>query len=213
MVRFEGWMARQFGHPAGAFGGLIGLLMDWENRQLNHLVYSQLALTGHERILEIGFGTGRTLARIAGKIPQGFVAGIDPSESMVTSARRRCRRWIRAGRAEVRQGEVSVLPYGDGCFDAVLSVNTVYFWPDPERALSEIHRVLKPGGRLLLGYHPAAGLKNKGLEQYGFRLYSEGALDALLRERGFASIRHTHGTGTPYGAICTRAYRGPAQAD
>ncbi|GGK15568.1 hypothetical protein GCM10008955_06210 [Deinococcus malanensis] len=198
-------VARQFSHPAGILGRLTGLLMEWENHRLNQLVVQQLAPAGQEQILEVGFGTGRTLAHLSGQTQCGAVAGIDPSGLIVAQAGRRCRRWIRRGRAEVIQGDVSDLPYTDSRFDAVLSVNTIYFWPDPQQAIKEIHRVLKPGGRLLLGYHTAETMED--LQAHGFRLYTDLQIMTLLTAGGFEVDQPTHDPTAPYGATCLKAFR------
>jgi SAM-dependent methyltransferase len=58
---------------------------------------------------------------------------------------------VRADRLDVRVADVHELPFPDATFDRVLTVNTVYFWPDLQAALAEIRRILRPGGRLVIG--------------------------------------------------------------
>ena len=76
-------------------------------------------------------------------------------------------------RAELRQGNVTSLPYADGKFDKAFAVNVHYFWEDPLAALRETKRVLKPGGRMALGFIDKEGFKKQEFTQTGgFTLYN-----------------------------------------
>ncbi|ADV68240.1 class I SAM-dependent methyltransferase [Deinococcus maricopensis] len=182
-----------FSHPTGLLERLTGLLMDWENRYLNALVCRQLRGGTGERVLEVGFGTGRTLARLARDSARHCVVGVDHSALMVTQARRRCRCAVLAGRVDVRQGNLAALPYPDGTFDAALSVDALDFWADRHGALSELRRVLRPGGHLLLGYHPAHALNGAP----GLRLDTDEALGAARHGAGFVLTGAVHDPRVP----------------
>ncbi len=93
------------------------------------------------RWLEVGVGTGRFAAVLA------IQEGIDPSDAALTIARPRG--------IEVWQGVAEKLPYSDSSFDGVLLVTTLCFVDDSAAAMREIHRVLKPKGRLVIGMIPA----------------------------------------------------------
>jgi ubiquinone/menaquinone biosynthesis C-methylase UbiE len=106
---------------------------------------SALPLIGGPRVLEVSFGTGWLLTQYADRFRTD---GVDLNPSLVEVARHNL---ARAGkRAELRQGSVEALPYPDATFDTV--VNTMAFtgYPDGAAATSELVRVLKPGGRLVL---------------------------------------------------------------
>jgi arsenite methyltransferase len=104
-----------------------------------------LALTAGEHVLDIGTGTGRLAEFVASLVgPQGRVVGIEPLEDRIEIARLRQsdNLTFATGRAE------DLSRFDDGEFDAVY-LNSVLHWiADKDRALREIHRVLKPGGRL-----------------------------------------------------------------
>ena len=100
-------------------------------------------------ILEIGFGTGLNLSHYPRVVRK--IATVDPNPGM----HRRAERRIGASQIEVdkRLGRTEQLPFGDASFDCVVSTFTLCSVEDERRAMSEIHRVLRPGGRLLFLEH------------------------------------------------------------
>lgn len=109
----------------------------WLSRALPHIQ--------GPRVLEVSFGTGWLLTHFAADFE---IHGVDLNERMVEVARNNMRR---AGvTAELRKANVEALPYPDGYFDTV--VNTMAFsgYPNGKRAMAELHRVLRPGGRIVL---------------------------------------------------------------
>lgn len=99
------------------------------------------------RILDVGCGDGVLATRLA----QGGarVTGLDASADMLAAARRRTKA---AGvELDLVKGDAGGLPFPTGQFDAVVSGATLCFVDDPRRAIREMVRVLKPGGRLILG--------------------------------------------------------------
>src|SRR5262245_49983120 len=142
----------------------------------NDTALELLDLEPTDRVLEVGFGHGATIARAAAAVGRGFVAGVDTSEEMCRMAARRNRREIAAGRVELRQGSADALPYPDSSFDKVLSVHTLYFWSDLVRPLREIARVLKPGGRVVLTHRtdPAA---DRDFPSAVYRFYTDDAIE------------------------------------
>ncbi len=97
------------------------------------------------RVLEVSFGTGYLLTQYADRFE---THGIDYNARMVETARRNLAR--RGASAELMQANVESLPYEDGHFDTVINTMALSGYPDAGRAISEIRRVLKPGGRLVL---------------------------------------------------------------
>ena len=164
----------------------------------------RLAAREGEAVLEVGCGHGRTLARIA-RGPCRFLAGIDASDVMVRLARRRLRRSIEAGRSEVSLAASSALPYPNARFDAALAVHVLYFWTDALTDLREIRRVLRPGGRALLGYRPRDAETLAALPATVYSLRSVEETEGLLAQVGFATIDSTaHSVGKSR-FVCTEA--------
>lgn len=146
-----------------------------------------LAVGPEDHVLELGCGSGRLLFRLAARARRGRVVGIDPSPLMVQHARHRNRTWIDAGRAEVVQASSADLSaFPDASLDRVLGVHVACFWNRPLRDLAEVRRVLRPGGRLLLGFRP--GETKDGPETA--RLPAA-QVASWLHVAGFAGLRTT----------------------
>lgn len=98
-----------------------------------------------QRLLDVACGTGvvaRAAARIVG--PEGRVSGVDLNPAMIEVAREH------ASAIDWRVGDATELPYGDGTFDAVVCQSALFFFPDPQRAVTEMSRVAADGGRVAL---------------------------------------------------------------
>lgn len=178
-------IAAQLRKPSGDEGLKTAAWMNEGNEALIMQVYRQLEAFPSEKVLEIGFGNGRyneILLKVNGN---SFMAGIDYSSDMVKIASKINAAHIEKGLMELKESSAENIPYDIECFDQVCSSNTVYFWGDPATVLREIRRVLKPGGILALGYRPKRGVEELPFVKYGFTLYDETEIEALLRTHGF----------------------------
>lgn len=187
-MRRPTFIARQAGRPAGWFGRVLLRVMARETSTFNREVLDALAIADGERVLEIGFGHGQTLREAATRGPGAKFAGIDIAPDAQRVALRRCRTLIDSGRLELQTGDAAALPWGDGIFDAVYSVHTVYFWEHPETALAEIRRVLSSSGRLVLGMRDRTDDVATHFPASVYRFYSGDEVALLLREAGFSSV-------------------------
>jgi ubiquinone/menaquinone biosynthesis C-methylase UbiE len=131
---------RMYSFFAGIYDLVIKILPAWKNWLRQALPHIR-----GPKVLEISFGTGYLLTQYAGKFE---THGLDYNEKMVTVAQNNLKK--KGITAKLQKGNVESLPYDDETFDCI--VNTMAFtgYPDGQKAMTEIHRVLKPGGRFVL---------------------------------------------------------------
>lgn len=179
-------LSREAARPRGVAGRLLARLWVSETAAVNDVAIELLDPGQGMRILEIGFGPGRTLGRLAAA--GADVAGVEVSDSMLDAATRRNAAAVAAGRVQLHRGDGTTLPLADGGMDAVIGVHTVYFWPDPPATLAEIVRVLRPGGRIVLALRTADHPIPRRFDRTVYRVpTTEQAVD-WLRIAGFTDV-------------------------
>jgi ubiquinone/menaquinone biosynthesis C-methylase UbiE len=141
----------QFGAPRGARGWVAAQVVSRLTRDANRWMVEGLEIGSRDRVLAVGCGPGHGVAFAAGAAPEGFVAGVDASATMVRQARRRNRSAISQGRVEIVEADAARLPFPDGHFGKAWSLDSLQFWPSPQAGLQELRRVVRPGGRVVVG--------------------------------------------------------------
>lgn len=168
--------------------------MAWHNRADNEWTLRLLQVEDAERVLEVGFGPGRAIAMLAAARPSARIAGIDHSETMLASATRANRSAIAAGRVSLRHGSVEDLPHPDDAFDKAYSIHCIYFWRDPLHGLSELRRVLRPGGRLAITVRDRA--------RAAYEPFRAENLAQLLTQARFSSVNVHRNANASHPLIC-----------
>jgi len=208
-MTIPGFIARQLGRPSGRFGRYVmGPFLNRTTAAHNEVVRQELAVAAGERVLEVGFGGAALLERLCTEASQACVAGVEVSDEMLALAARRLRGPIGAGRVVLKRGSVEALPFDDASFDKACSVNTTYFWPDLPAGLLELRRVLRPAGRLVLGFVSADDMVRDGLDRHGFACHSAEQLTASATAASFHVRRMRSGSdsrGTFYVLTAERA--------
>jgi ubiquinone/menaquinone biosynthesis C-methylase UbiE len=164
----------------------MSIIFDRGNIIVNTLMMDALDIRGSDRILEIGFGTGKFLKEAARLLDTGCIEGIDFSNTMVKMANRRNRKNIAQGKVVIRQGDFEEEAYDDAGYDKVCSANTIYFWSHPDEVVRKIFQVLKPGGRVVLTFEDVDQLENKQLDAGVFKIYHTREIEDMLRRNGFS---------------------------
>jgi ubiquinone/menaquinone biosynthesis C-methylase UbiE len=194
-MRRPAFIARQAERPSGLLGRALVAVMAHETRALNDDVLRRLAVRPGDRILEVGFGHGRTLERAVTANPEARFAGVDHASEMVGLVARRCGALIEAGRLALRTGTSSALPWPAQSFEGVFAVHTIPFWPQPEKDLGEIGRVLTPGGRVVLGFRERSPEAEAAFPASVYHFWSSAEVSDLLTATGFAPLL-SRGPGT-----------------
>ncbi|GIQ74700.1 hypothetical protein BraRD5C2_31410 [Bradyrhizobium sp. RD5-C2] len=193
-------IARHLAHPRGVFGRFVGGLMNRHNSRMNRYALELLDVKSSDRVAEIGFGGGVTLAPLLDCA--AHLTAVDRSQDVVAWATARYRTAIDAGRADFRIGEIEALPLESDQFDKVCSVNTVYFWRSLSIGASEIRRVLKADGVLALGFLPGDVMERLGFPKDIFTFRAVDDVRHALREAGFGTVEiHRPEPGTTWNVI------------
>ena len=146
----KGTLQRQFNLPRGLLGRVVGWWMGHDNARLNRIAIELLEVAHGDRVLEIGFGAGDAIANLIERTAAQFIAGVDPSETMVAQARQSNQQAITTKRVCLLQAAVEALPFPEAHFSKAYAVSNFHTWQDCRQGLKEIYRVLATNGTLLI---------------------------------------------------------------
>jgi ubiquinone/menaquinone biosynthesis C-methylase UbiE len=169
----------------GTSGRVAGAVMARMNRDMEQAAIDELDPAPRAAVLSIGFGPGVGIAALVRRLPQGRIAGIDPSSTMVDQARRRNRRAVDTGRVSLACAAAESIPWPDEAFAGVLAVNSIQLWDSLEAGVREVGRVLAPGGELVTVTHVWAIERRVPLEQW------VGSARDLLVACDFVHVTHS----------------------
>lgn len=198
---------KQFAKPTGLKGWLAGQWMAWRNRAQSEWVLSLLPIEEADSILEIGFGPGRDLARVAERARHGYVAGVDHSTVMLRMAARRNAEAILQGRMELFLSSAQRLPFPAERFDKAYSINTAQFWEDSQQAFAELYRILRPGGLAVVAVQPRG---EDATEEKAIQTGEE--LVRCFRQAGFHQVRLERKKMRPVSCVCATGVK-PGQSE
>jgi SAM-dependent methyltransferase len=180
-----------FGVPRGPLGRVGARLMPVLVRPLYAMMAKELDLQPDDDLLEVGCGSARLMSEQASHVRH--VAGLDASEVQVGMARRRLADRIAAGTAEIVLGNAMALPWEDGRFSVVGSLNCLKFVPDPQNALTEMSRVLRAGGRAVLTLDETVRDRDRSgrIDAFGQWQWSADDARRMMEEAGFVDVSVT----------------------
>jgi SAM-dependent methyltransferase len=144
-----------------------------------------------DRVLDVGCGSGWLVRRLAALLPQGAVMGIDVADEMVRRAQ-----LASAGvpNASFLQGTAEEIPAPPDSFTKVISVESAYYWHDVARGLSEVLRVLAPGGSawILINYYRDNSDCHQWKQHFKIptNLHSASEWEQLFQSAGFRDVHH-----------------------
>lgn len=180
--------ARQLRDPEGAVGLAVADWLNENNKQGNAKIVASLNVKPGNRVLEIGFGNGRTVADVITQAADVHYTGIDSSPTMVAEASRVNAALVAAGKVTFQLGSAERMPFADDTFDRAFSIGVVHFWANPAGPLAEVRRVLRPGGSMFIGCLAPREAPDFAQQEYGFHLRDAATWDAFCRAAGFRDV-------------------------
>ena len=180
----------RFGDPKGVEGREALESMNSHHKELSEWAMSLLPSINPNNILDVGCGGGMQLTMLGSKFPEAYLTGVDFSEDSVIFASETNKTKIEAGMCNIDQAPAEKLPYSDVTFDLVSAFETYFFWSDLNMAFSEIYRVLKPKGILMVisEQYPDPRFKKRNddaCERTGMKLVQNDELLSILEHAGF----------------------------
>ena len=154
------------------------------------------------RILDVGCGSGWAVYEMSRYATKGRLIGIDISPAMVAKAGSS---YGEPDRVTFLHGEAEQIPLEDNSFDLAVSFESVFFWPDLSKALTEIHRVLAPGGRVVIFTGIYEGMKFQRFKLKISRFFvgniailvrKAQEYEAVFVDAGFSEVSHKMVAGT-----------------
>ena len=162
---------------ADSYNAVVDYFDQYTERFTSHMPEPLLALAGvpnNGRVLDVGTGTGIIALNVAARLgPQGKVVGIDLSDGMLATAIKKAEQKGLQSRTEFLKMDAENLTFEDNSFDAALSLYALRHFPNPDKSVNEIFRVLKPGASIVVAVgSPPALLSADGVKAAVRRLGS-----------------------------------------
>lgn len=196
----KSFLLDQLSKPSGWFAPITARLLNKGNDRQNKDCIDALGLTRDCHVLDVGFGGAVSFARLLQDCPDGQVAGTEVSREMLARAEGQWAREIAQGRLQIAQCGAERMDFEEGRFHRVMTVNTLYFWPDVGAGMNEVRRVLTAGGRFVASVVAAENLKKMGFADMGFRTETPAFYARELEAAGYLDVCCT-ATGDRKGSV------------
>lgn len=202
-------IASQLKLPTGEKGIEMANMMHETNINMTRHSIQNLNISAGNIILELGHGNAGHVEFIFEQTENLKYYGLEMSELMFQEARRTNRNFVSQKQAFFSLYDGNVIPFQDAFFDKIFTVNTIYFWQEPEKLLSEIYRVLKPNGIFCITFAEESFMKQLPFTKYEFELYSTEKVEKLIQKTAFKIINKetlTEKVKTKTGELVDRDY-------
>jgi SAM-dependent methyltransferase len=178
-------VAGQLGRPHGILSPLVARALNRGNERAIAAAVDSAEIPRGAVAADIGFGGGVGLQLLLDRVgDDGVVHGIEIADDMLRRARSRFGRDVRSGRLRLSSGSLTELPLDDNSVDALITLNTVYFISELDAACAELARVLRPGGRVVVGIGDPEVMARLPFTPHGFTIRPVGEIAETLQNSG-----------------------------
>ncbi|HRH67302.1 MAG TPA: class I SAM-dependent methyltransferase [Bacteroidia bacterium] len=181
-------LSNQLRSPWGQYASEVGLFMERINKDLYQLSLEQCHLSEGEHILEIGPGNGSFVSEFFRRENDIYYTGIELSAEMHAACLQRNGERVREGRSGFLRGDILTSELPKESYDLIFGINVIYFLNPAEQYIRKLYRLLKPGGRLCLGFRDKSSMKKLPFVDDQFTLYTKEELSDLLLKFGFEYV-------------------------
>ncbi len=178
-------LAKQLNCPSGIQGLAVADNMNQSNRSMSLETIRTMEVKDNQWLLELGHGKAGHLVDLLKQAKGLRYWGIEISELMQQEAIKENSILVEEGLANFSLYDGLQLPFTAEMFDAIFTVNTLYFWENPVALLNEMHRVLKEKGRLYITFAHQDFMQELPFVNERFRLYDTTKLQALISQTAF----------------------------
>ena len=184
-------VAGQLGRPHGILSPVVARALNKGNERAIAAAVDAAAAPRGGVVADIGFGGAVGLGLLLDRIgDDGLVHGIEIADDMLRRARSRFGGDVQSGRLRLSSGSLTALPLDDDSVDAIITVNTVYFITELGEACAELARVLRPGGRAVIGIGDPDVMAKLPFTSHGFTIRSVTEIAAALQHSGLQVEHH-----------------------
>ncbi len=172
--------------PNGLGGKIMLSMMNMEHTPVTNWGFKHIKIDEKSDALDIGCGGGKTIARLLKICKKGTVTGFDYSKESVKKSIKYNQKAIDSGRCKVIEGNVIDMPFKKNQFDVVSAVETIYFWPEIQKAFKGVYKILKTGGKFIIINEASSTIGEKWEKRIdGMKVYRKDELVKLLENAGF----------------------------
>lgn len=186
-------MTSNAGKPKGFWGSMMINKMNKCHFELTKWAIGNIDFQKQDVVADIGCGGGNCI-KLIHDLGIQKIYGIDYSSLSVKKATKKNKKAIKTGQIQIFEANVESLPFADSSIDTVIAVESVYFWPDIDKALQEIKRTLKPHGSLnivceMVKNDDGTGKHTDVAELLKLNYYSKKELEGIFKRCRFSDIK------------------------
>ncbi len=178
----------QLSFPNGKGGIEMAKMMNETNIRMTLESIKALTIKNNEHIVELGHGNCLHLNEILKQASDIQFTGLEISETMYKEALRINQEFLKAKKSMFLMYNGEQIPLNAASVDKIMTVNTLYFWKKPVEFLTELYRVLKLGGRLVITFAKEEFMEKLPFVQKKFKLFNNQKIQELVTQTNFTII-------------------------